>query len=194
MGLDSSFGLGFCFTVRDSATDTLKRLESQLEHTKTTGEKAAHGFTDAWAATKDLARSMIAPGVGLIAGTFAAAKASGDFSAVIQRVGLISRATTEDLKSLRAAAIQAGIDTQWSPTEAAEGLKVLSSQGLQAKDAITALGGALNLATGGGIQVEQAAVAMTASMKVFGLAADQASTIASVPLDELLAELQRQGE
>jgi len=106
------------------------------------------------------------------------AASAGEFESVLMRVGLISRASTASMELLRRASIEAGMATQFSPKEAAEGLKILASQGLNARDSIAALLPALNLATGGGIGVEASTIAMSAALKVFGLNVDQAGAVA----------------
>jgi len=75
----------------------------------------------------------------------------------------------EDMKLLEKAAIKAGIDTQFSPIEAAQGLEVLAQSGYNAKEATTLLIPTLDLAAAGGISVAQAAGTMSASVKIFGL-------------------------
>jgi TP901 family phage tail tape measure protein len=98
------------------------------------------------------------------------------------RVGALSRATVTELNLMTDAAIEAGLATQFSPTEAAEGLAELAVRGFQASEAVEALTGTLDFAQGGQISVAQASATVGAALRAFSLSADQAS----ITTDKLL--------
>jgi TP901 family phage tail tape measure protein len=173
----SDMGMGFLFSIRDVASESLKKLRHELDQTRSTGDKAAKSVRDSFGLQELKAKAMAASG-GLIDVMMGAARAHGEFGQVMTKVAMISRASAGDVKLLTDAAINAGIATQFTPKDAAEGLKNLASQGFNAKDSMAALLPALDLAAGGSIGVENAAVAMTAAIKVFRLNADQAGEVA----------------
>lgn len=102
------------------------------------------------------------------------ANQAGDFEQGIERVGNISGATAEDLGKLRDAAIEAGLRTQFSPDEAAEGLQNLAAQGFNAAESMSLLDSSLDLAAGGQIEIGAATATTAAAIRVFSLATEDA--------------------
>ncbi|WP_432159213.1 phage tail tape measure protein, partial [Streptomyces sp. bgisy153] len=94
-------------------------------------------------AGQTLTRSVSLPlaGVGLLA-----LKMSGDFEASMNRVKAVSGATGKDFDALREQAKQLGATTQFSASEAADGMGFLAMAGFKTKDIMAAMPGVLNLA------------------------------------------------
>uniref|UniRef100_UPI0025FE5EE5 phage tail tape measure protein n=1 Tax=Oceanithermus sp. TaxID=2268145 RepID=UPI0025FE5EE5 len=94
-------------------------------------------------------------------------------------VGAVTRATTRELQMLRQAAIEAGIRTQFSPSEAVAGLQSLATAGQTAEQATRTLIPVLDLAAGslGQLGVAQAAEAVVGTLNAYGLAADRAAGV-----------------
>lgn len=109
-------------------------------------------------------------------------QAAGKFGITLASAGAITRASAADMKMLEEAAIKAGIETQFSPIEAVQGLELLGQSGYNAAESTKLLIPTLDLAAGGQISVAQAAATASAAVKVFGLSIDQAS----VATDKLL--------
>ena len=82
-----------------------------------------------------------------MAGVLFLANAAGEFEQGLAAIGAVNRATTRQLDMLREAAINAGIQTQFSPTEAIEGLQSLAI-GQTAEQATRTLVPVLDLAAG----------------------------------------------
>ncbi len=82
---------------------------------------------------------------GVVAGAFALANAAGRFEQSIAAVGAISGASVVELGQLRDAAIDAGIATQFSPTEAVLGLRELAQAGFNATESMGLLTPVLDL-------------------------------------------------
>jgi len=79
-------------------------------------------------------------------------------------------ATGASLGALRAAAIKAGADTQFSATEAADAITAMGKAGVSTKDILSGgLTGALSLAAAGELDVGQAAEIAATAMNQFGL-------------------------
>lgn len=178
----NNLGLGFIFTAKDQASGVVRGLNTNM---KSLGGTA--GMTGA-----KMTGALI--GIGAAAGTAAVgakgfatsidlANEAGDFGKQLATVGAITQASTADLGMLENAAIQAGLATKFTPTEAIEGLRELSVRGFNAAEASQALNGALNLAAAGQISIADASTASAAAMRVFGLDASQAGATT----DKLLA-------
>src|SRR5690242_14171936 len=128
MALNGALGLGLVFTARDLASGHIARLERtflSLEGSITGGADRIRG------AFKQLGvgLSIFTAGAATLGGAFVFATAAGKFEEAIAAVGAVSNATTDDLKALHDAALEAGIRTQFTPTEATRGLQELAQAG-----------------------------------------------------------------
>lgn len=170
-------GFGFVFSARDLASRHFDRIRKSFEDLD---RRTGAGVDRLENNLKRLKVGLagMAAGAVVVAGSFAIAKQAGEFEAGIAKVGAISRASAADMAVLEEAATAAGLATQFSPQEAAEGLANFASQGLNATQAAGALVPALDLAAGGSISVAEATESMTAALKVFGLGVDDAGLAA----------------
>lgn len=166
-------GMGYIFTARDQATGVINRVGGAFDR-QATRARLSSGVMQAAALGVGASVATMATGVGTLRGAFDLAEASSEFGQTMARVGALSQAGASDMRALRDRAIEAGIATQFSPTEAAQGLSELAVRGFDAQQSMQALGGALDLAAGGNIDVGLAAQSVGAALRVFGLQADQA--------------------
>ncbi|NKF15411.1 phage tail tape measure protein, partial [Rhizobium phaseoli] len=79
---------------------------------------------------------IMTTGVAMVGGAFALADKAGQFEQAIAAVAAVSGATRDELGQLRNAAIEAGIATQFAPTEATVGLRELAQAGFSAEESI----------------------------------------------------------
>lgn len=173
----NSLGLGFVFTAKDLASGTMRKVEGRFHSLDTTTAAS----TKAMRANMQKAVAglgVMAAGALATAGAFKLASDYGTFEKGLAKVGAITRATDDELQALKATALQAGIDTQFSPDEAIAGLGELGVRGFTTKEAIDALSGSLDLAAGGEISIAQASSTTASALRVFGLQADQATEAA----------------
>ena len=177
----NQFGIGILFTAKDAASATIKQLDKNFRELDSTTDQQKKGFKDHG---KSLATgmAMMAVGAGGLKASFNLAGQFGTFEQGLARVGAISMAGEEDLKALGAAAKQAGLDTQFSPTEAVTGLQNLVAVGFNAKESIELLNPALDFAAGGMLSVDQSTATVSSALKVFGKDAKDATLVA----DQLL--------
>lgn len=103
---------------------------------------------------RGMTRAFTVP-IGLVAG--ASIKMAGDFEKSMNRVKALSGATGEEFEHLRSVAKKLGAETQFSATQAAEGLSFLAMAGFSAAEAAEALPGVLDLAAAGAIDLGRAA-------------------------------------
>ena len=108
--------------------------------------------------------AVVAAGIGLAIAKFA------EFDQAMSQVKAATQETAENMGLLREAALQAGADTQYSATEAANAIEELGKAGLTTTQILEGgLSGALTLAAAGGIGVAEAAGYAAIAMKQFGL-------------------------
>jgi TP901 family phage tail tape measure protein len=113
--------------------------------------------------------ATLSAGMGTFRTALDFARFAGEFDQEMAAVRSISNASTEQFRALSAAAIEAGIQTQFAPAEAAGGLRVLSQQGLIATDAIAGLIPVLDFAAAGNLQVAESAEVAMGVMNAYGM-------------------------
>ena len=120
-------------------------------------------------------------GVAMVAGFGYAVKAAADFDKSMSKVAAVSNATGKDLGALRKAAIDAGRDTQFSATQAADAEGELAKAGISVKDILGgALRGSLALAAAGEISLADSAVVAAQAMNIFNLKGKDVTHVADV--------------
>ncbi|EWT04827.1 hypothetical protein N864_05820 [Intrasporangium chromatireducens Q5-1] len=124
---------------------------------------------------------MAAAGLGVALAVGGAIAKFAEFDATMSQVAAATGATGAAVDSLRDAAVRAGADTQYSATEAAQGVTELAKAGVSTSDIIGGgLTGALNLAAAGQIDVADAAEIAATAMTQFQLKGDQVSHVADL--------------
>lgn len=103
-----------------------------------------------------------------------------DYTAMMSEVQALSGATGSDLALLENAAREYGATTVFSATEAAEALKYMSLAGWDAQQSSSALGGVLNLAAAGGMELGQASDMVTDYLSAFGMQAQDSAYFADM--------------
>src|SRR5690242_9063956 len=107
-------------------------------------------------------------GLGVAAAVGVAVTKFADFDQAMSAVKANSGAAGKSLDDLRQAAITMGADSQFSATEAAQGINEMAKAGVAAKDILGGgLKGALDLAAAGQISVADAAEPAGTAMTVF---------------------------
>jgi TP901 family phage tail tape measure protein len=172
----NSLGLGIVFSARDLASGKLAALERRFSSLDDRVTGGAARIT--WAFRQlGVGLGVFAAGAATVAGTFALADAAGKFEQSIAAVAAVSGATADELAKLKDAAIDAGIETQFSPTEATIGLREMAQAGYNAQESMKLLRPVLDLAAGSlGELTPQAAAGLAAqAMKAFGISLDDAT-------------------
>jgi TP901 family phage tail tape measure protein len=103
-----------------------------------------------------------------------------DFESSISRLGAVSRATGSELESLRNIAKELGSTTEFSASQAADGLNFLAMAGFNAAEAMAAIPAVLDLATASQMGLAEAADTASNIMSGFGISADNAAQVADV--------------
>jgi TP901 family phage tail tape measure protein len=103
-----------------------------------------------------------------------------NFESSVSKMGAVSRATTVELAAMRDIAQEFGSATEFSATQAADGLTFLAMAGFSASESIAALPAVLDLATASGMGLAAAADTASNIMSGFGVAATQAADVADL--------------
>lgn len=128
-----------------------------------------------------LSNSVGLVGAGLTGLATLAVKKFADFDAAMSGVAATGDDARGSIDALRDAAIQAGADTVFSATEAADAITALSKAGVSAKDVLAGgLAGALDLAAASGMGVAAAAEVMATSLNQFEMSGDEATHVADL--------------
>jgi TP901 family phage tail tape measure protein len=110
-----------------------------------------------------------------------AIKAAADFDKAMSGVQAATHAGAKDISMLREAALQAGKDTQYSATQAADAITELSKAGVSTADVLNGgLKGALSLAAAGQLSVGEAAETAASAMTQFKLSGKDIPHIADL--------------
>lgn len=121
--------------------------------------------------------------VGLVfaAGVAVAVGAAANFEQAMSNVQAATHETSENMATLRQAALDAGQATQYSATEAAGAIEELSKAGVSTADILGGgLSGALDLAAAGGLEVADAAEIAASALVQFGLSGEEVPHVADL--------------
>lgn len=126
---------------------------------------------------KSMTAGLTVPIVGL--GT-AAVVTGAKFDAQMSKVAAVSGATGREFDALREQARQLGATTQFSASQAAEGMEFLARAGFKTKDIMSAMPGMLDLAAAGALDLGRAADITSNIMSGFKIRASEAGRVADV--------------
>lgn len=116
---------------------------------------------------------------GLGYGVFDAVKNYSDFTAQLSQIKAVTGLDAEAMDAVKEKALELGADTQFSSTEAAQGMTELLKAGVSVKDVLgDASQAALNLAAAGQLSLPEAAEIMSTAMNAFHM--DDATHAADV--------------
>lgn len=123
-----------------------------------------------------------ASGVGMAmgAGLMKSISIGAAFESDMAKVAAVSRASDEQLKQLTATARQLGAETQWSASEAAQGMQYLAMAGFKTNDIIETMPGMLNLASAGAIDLASASDIASNILTGFGLSASDMNRVGDI--------------
>lgn len=180
--------LGYAINSRQ-AVDAGRNLDAMAAATRR-AETSTHGVTSATdAAGRSVmgmsshliaaARNMLAFGAAAF-GVRAILSTLGSFEASMAAVAAVTRATAGELAAMRDVAKELGATTEFTASQAAEGLRFLGMAGFSAAEAVAAIPDVLNLATAGALGLAEAADIASNIMSGFGIAATDAGRVTDV--------------
>ena len=161
------------------ATTALTKTDAQLKKTTTSANAASTSLASRLAPAAKMAGA--AAGVALVYGLGKAVSVGAEFEKQMDAVGAVSNASGKEMKKLEKQALSLGQKTKFSAMEVAEAQEELVKGGLKVKDVIGgALPAALSLAAAGELELADASATTVNAMKLFGLRAKDASSIADM--------------
>lgn len=120
-------------------------------------------------------------GLAMVGATALVVRGFAEFDKSMSKVKATGADATANLDALRAAAIKAGADTQYSAADAANAITDLAKAGVSAKDILGGgLSGSLSLAASGAMDVSEAAETTSVALTQFKLGGNQASHVADL--------------
>lgn len=157
-----------------AASRNVEDFKGKLTATDKEGAKMRAGLTQV-GDTAGKVGLAAAAGVGVIVA------ANMRFEKSVSAMSAATGAAGKELESLRAAALQAGQDTAFSATEAADAVTELAKAGVSSADILGgALTGSLDLAAAGGLDVAEAAGIAATTMQQFKLEGSDAAHVADL--------------
>ena len=170
--------LGFLFTAKDLASGAFARQNKNVQSLASNSTAAAAIYERNMERMK---RGAVRLGVAVVglAAMVKVTKTFGEFQYVLASAGAVMHATANEMKTLERAAIDAGIATQFSPREAAEGLQALGAAGLNVAQSVKVLNPVLDLAAAsmGQLGVAGAAENVVGVLNAFSMQADRAGEV-----------------
>lgn len=154
---------------------------SELDQAKKTVDEFEKKTAKAKESLNKLGTGALVAGGLLVAGVGGAIKAYSDFDKQMSEVAATGDDARQNMDALRDAAIKMGASTQFSATEAGQGIEELAKAGVSAKDTLNGgLKGALDLAAAGALSVGDAAETAASAMTQFGLSGEEIPHIADL--------------
>lgn len=127
--------------------------------------------------TDMVGKGMLAMGAAAAAGIGLAVNTAADFEKKMNKVAAVSGATGSDLEKLSDQAKELGSSTQFSASQAAEGMSFLSMAGFDVNETMSAMPGVLNLAAAGQLDLAEAADLASNVLTGYGLEASDINRV-----------------
>lgn len=167
--------------LKDQMTAPLRKAADALESTRRKNTAVGKDFKKVGGVIagvgKGITKYISVPAVTALG---ASMKVSMSFNKQMSRVQAISGSTGKSFQALRKQAIDLGAKTQYSATQAAEGMENLASAGFNSKQIMAAMPGLLNLAASSGESLADSSDIAASAINGFGLKASSASHVADV--------------
>lgn len=178
-GLTGGLGTGIVFNLHDQFSNTADRISAKFDKLNGLSDVAVQRFNAAQSGIRKGLAMVLVAAVAL-APILMATKASADFHFQLAAVGAKARATGDDLKHLRANAIELGEATRFSALQVAEGQEFLAMAGFNVSQIIQAMPGMLDLAAAGQLGLAEASDIASNVLQQFGMKASQVGRVADV--------------
>lgn len=164
-----------------NAEKAADKLDRSVDSVGDSAKKAKDGFTVMKGALSDLvsggirraADSMVEFGKSVL-------NTGIEFDAQMSKVSALSGATGDELEKLRDTAKEMGATTQYTATEAGQGLEYMALAGWDSEQMVKGLPAVLNLAVAASMDLGTASDIVTDDLTAFGMAAEDAAHFSDV--------------
>lgn len=165
----------------DGQASSTKKVGDESATSTTKQEKQKYTTEQQAAAAKQLGAALTIAGVAVAALVTLSVAKYAEFDKAMSNTSAAVMATAQEQRTLSEAALQAGADTAYSATEAANAQEELAKAGMEVSDIVGgSLNGALALAAAGQLQVARSAEIMATTLKQYKLPAEQAAHVSDV--------------
>lgn len=165
--------------VASKSKKSVDKFQKSVQKTGKSSKDASKGLKSLNSTGSSLLQTVTALGIAFLSIGFPVVKAA-KFQRSMSEVEAISGASAEQMEVLTARAREMGATTEFSATQAADGLKYLTMAGLDAQEAFEALPGVLNLAQAGAIELGKAADIATNILSGFALPVQELARVNDV--------------
>jgi len=178
MGNFEQMGIGIMLSARDMMSGPMGLIRGNFLGLQSAITSGAGRIMKSFAAIAAGA-ALLGTGLAGLRGSWQLATEAGEFTRTLTSVGIVSRATRGEMELLHQSAVQAGIATQFSPQEAAEGLQSLATAGQNAQASTQTLIPVLDLAAGslGQLGVAEAASSVVGVLNSYQMSASEATGV-----------------
>ena len=163
------------------AAGSVQRATNAMSEAGKKAAKSMEGVSNASKKMTQVGQSMAlkvsAPIVGF---GILSLRASANFEQAMNKVGVLTKATGEDMKSLQDLAREMGKTTQFSASQAAEAMGFLAQAGFDTEKIIGSLPGVMQLAAAGNMDLGRAADVVTNIMSGYGIEANKLAEVNDV--------------
>lgn len=159
---------------QDLAKQTEKARAAQAKLQSTMAKQQAN------VAKRENLRGQLLDATALAVAMAAPVKVAAQFEQQMAKVAAVSNASDAELQKLTATARNLGATTNWSASQAAEGMEFLAMSGFSVEQSIKAMPGMLNLASAGAIDLGSAADIASNVLTGFNLQASETGRLGDV--------------
>ena len=165
----------------DEQAKSTKKTGDESETASKKQDKQKYSTEQQTEAAKKLSTALTLTGVAVAAVVGLSVAKWTEFDQAMSNTSAAVMATAQEQKVLSEAALEAGADTAYSATEAANAQEELAKAGMEVSDIVGgSLNGALALAAAGQLQVARSAEIMATTLKQYKLPAEQAAHVSDV--------------
>jgi len=167
------------------AEDSLQRVENKARKTQSSVKNTGNAMSAAMNASLGvgaLGAAAMGAGEALDSALTPAVNQAKSFQVEMSQLQFVAKATESELNRLEQVALRTGLETQFSPQEAASAIRMLKAAGLSTEQALTSLEATLDVVTGsaGLLGLQTGATATAAALLKFVHTGDSAREIMDV--------------
>lgn len=173
-------GMGVMFNLYDNFSDNSKKIQGSMSNLSSVTDKTAAKVDRSLSLMKGGFTSMAIGGA--LAAPFAVGvKKSMEFNKTMSEVYAKARVEDEATQNaLKQSALDLGVATKFTATEAAQGMTFLAMAGFNAEQTLTAMPAILNLAAAGNLDLAKAADIASNILSGMGMSAEQTGKLVDV--------------
>lgn len=168
--------MGVAFTLKDQFSKNADKIKASFTELDILTDKASKRINSGMSRIAQGA-SALALGAGIAAPFVHAINVTKEFDSQLSSTGATARATTEEIKLLRANALEMGSATKFSALEAAQAQEYLALAGFKVKDITQSMSGMLQVAAATNTDLATTADIVSDALTALGLKASDMDSL-----------------